>query len=55
MCKKATCSNCNKTTWWGCGNHIPSVMDAVSQDEWCTCTPQVEREGKAYPPKAENP
>ncbi|OJJ79784.1 uncharacterized protein ASPGLDRAFT_52320 [Aspergillus glaucus CBS 516.65] len=55
MCKKATCSNCNKTTWWGCGSHIPSVMDAVTQDERCTCTPQVEREGKAYPPKAENP
>ncbi|KAA8642015.1 uncharacterized protein ATNIH1004_010955 [Aspergillus tanneri] len=43
----------NKTTWWGCGNHIASVMDAVPESERCNCTPQVERDGKMYPPKAE--
>ncbi|KAJ5473380.1 hypothetical protein N7475_002946 [Penicillium sp. IBT 31633x] len=52
MCMKATCATCHKATWWGCGNHIPSVMDSISESEWCTCTPQVEKDGKKYPPKA---
>jgi hypothetical protein len=42
----------DKITWWGCGNHIPSVMDSVPQTERCTCEPQVDKEGKKYPPKA---
>ncbi|PKY01087.1 hypothetical protein P168DRAFT_292972 [Aspergillus campestris IBT 28561] len=54
MCKKATCSNCHKATWWGCGNHIPTVMDSIPSEEWCTCAPKVEREGKEYPPKADS-
>ncbi|KAJ5142940.1 uncharacterized protein N7515_001727 [Penicillium bovifimosum] len=52
MCKKATCSSCKKSTWFGCGLHIPSVMDTIPEGEWCSCTPQVEKEGKKYPPKA---
>ncbi|KAJ5764486.1 hypothetical protein N7533_003167 [Penicillium manginii] len=63
MCMKAQCSTCllasihllivsDKTTWWGCGSHIPSVMDSIPESEWCSCEPQVEREGKKYPPKA---
>ncbi|KAK8152191.1 hypothetical protein BKA80DRAFT_211634 [Phyllosticta citrichinensis] len=51
MCKKATCDTCHKTTWWGCGNHIPSVMTNVPEDEWCGCDPKVEVDGKQYPPK----
>ncbi|KAJ5090588.1 hypothetical protein N7532_009272 [Penicillium argentinense] len=51
MCMKAQCSTCNKTTWWGCGSHIPSVMDAIPADQWCSCEPQVEKEGKKYPPR----
>lgn len=41
-----------KSTWWGCGNHVPSVMDSVDKSAWCTCEPRVERDGTEYPPKA---
>ncbi|KAI1776498.1 hypothetical protein F4818DRAFT_351168 [Hypoxylon cercidicola] len=52
MCMKATCKTCGKTTWFGCGSHIPSVLDQVSADDWCTCEPKVEVNGTKYPPKA---
>jgi len=42
--------NPDKTTWWGCGNHVPSVMTAHPREEWCTCEPKVEKEGEKYPP-----
>ena len=38
------------TTWYGCGSHIPSVLDSVPESERCDCGPQVERNGKMYPP-----
>jgi hypothetical protein len=41
------------TTWYGCGSHIPSVLDSVPQSERCDCGPQVERNGKMYPPGGE--
>lgn len=41
-----------KATWWGCGNHVPSVMDSIPDDQRCQCEPQVEREGKRYPSMA---
>jgi len=50
MCKKATCDTCKKATWWGCGKHVPSVLDGVPDAERCVCEPRVEREGKMYPP-----
>ncbi|KAF2800577.1 hypothetical protein K505DRAFT_263537 [Melanomma pulvis-pyrius CBS 109.77] len=50
MCRKASCGNCHKTTWWGCGQHIPGVMSNVPSSEWCVCSPKVEREGTQYPP-----
>ncbi|KAE9977449.1 hypothetical protein EG328_002035 [Venturia inaequalis] len=50
MCKKATCSTCQKSTWWGCGSHVPMVMDSIDESERCTCTPKVEKDGKEYPP-----
>ncbi|KAI0136303.1 hypothetical protein BJ170DRAFT_6267 [Xylariales sp. AK1849] len=52
MCMKVTCNNCSKATWFGCGAHIPSVLDNISTDQWCTCEPKVEKDGKKYPPKA---
>ncbi|PTB81492.1 peptidase C15, pyroglutamyl peptidase I-like protein [Trichoderma longibrachiatum ATCC 18648] len=55
MCRSAVCSTCKKQTWWGCGKHIPSVLDSVPEDSWCTCEPKVERDGKAYPPMATQP
>jgi hypothetical protein len=40
-----------KATWWGCGKHIPAVLDQIPQDDRCSCLPQVEVDGKQYPPK----
>ncbi|KAF2402352.1 hypothetical protein EJ06DRAFT_580619 [Trichodelitschia bisporula] len=55
MCRKSTCETCQKKTWFGCGMHVPSVMDSIDKAEWCTCEPQVEKEGKQYPPKGKAP
>jgi len=44
-----------KRSWWGCGYHIPSVMDSVPEEERCKCEPAVQVEGKDYPPKASKP
>lgn len=41
MCIKGTCPQCAGTSWWGCGKHIPQVMDALPPDErWCSCEPK---------------
>lgn len=40
-----------KTTWWGCGLHVPMVFETIPETEWCVCAPKVEKEGKEYPPK----
>ncbi|KAF2478506.1 hypothetical protein BDY17DRAFT_258841 [Neohortaea acidophila] len=53
MCKKATCARCSKSSWWGCGQHIPSIMDSVPENERCQCEPKTTVDGKSYPPKAE--
>ncbi|KAK2623927.1 hypothetical protein QTJ16_006561 [Diplocarpon rosae] len=55
MCMKTTCAKCQKTTWFGCGLHIPSVLDGVAEEERCSCEPKVERDGKQYPPKGVSP
>ncbi|OAQ98880.1 hypothetical protein LLEC1_05938 [Akanthomyces lecanii] len=55
MCKKAVCDTCKKSTWWGCGSHVPMVMDAIPEAERCGCDPRVERDGKQYPPMAKSP
>ncbi|KAF1817799.1 uncharacterized protein K489DRAFT_385523 [Dissoconium aciculare CBS 342.82] len=55
MCKKATCSKCDKRSWWGCGQHIATVIDEVPEAERCTCEPKHEVDGKKYPPKADKP
>ncbi|PNY24815.1 Uncharacterized protein TCAP_05247 [Tolypocladium capitatum] len=44
-----------KTSWWGCGTHVASVMDAVPAAERCTCAPAIERAGKTYPPMGKQP
>lgn len=41
-----------KTSWFGCGMHVPAVMDTIPAEEWCTCEPKVAKGGKDYPPKA---
>ena len=35
MCARITCSNCNKPTWAGCGEHIASVKARVPAGQWC--------------------
>jgi hypothetical protein len=39
MCGKAQCKTCSKTTWVGCGAHIPQVKASVPADQWCNCAP----------------
>ena len=41
-----------KQAWRGCGSHLPSVFSNVPEDQWCTCEPKVEVNGKQYPPAA---
>ncbi|VUC36101.1 unnamed protein product [Clonostachys rosea] len=62
MCKKANCDTCNtdrwtteKATWWGCGAHVPMVMDNIPDEERCICDPKIEKGGKEYPPMAKSP
>ncbi|MFA7323736.1 MAG: hypothetical protein WC005_05185 [Candidatus Nanopelagicales bacterium] len=38
MCQQATCRNCGKRTWTGCGAHVDQVMRGVPKNERCTCT-----------------
>ncbi len=38
MCRQATCKNCGKTTWAGCGQHVDQVMRGVPKDQKCKCT-----------------
>ena len=39
MCRAATCRQCGKATWAGCGQHIDSVMDGVPSAQRCVCGP----------------
>ncbi|KOS19488.1 hypothetical protein ESCO_000839 [Escovopsis weberi] len=52
MCKKDTCNNCQKSTWFGCGAHVEYVMDNIPEVERCICEPKIWRAGRSYPPKA---
>lgn len=45
----------DKATWFGCGLHVPMVMDQVPEQDRCGCEPKVEKDGKLYPPKADKP
>jgi len=42
-----------KRTWFGCGAHVPSVMDSIPKNEWCDCDPKTEKNGTEYPPMGE--
>lgn len=37
MCSPIRGSNCGKTTWSGCGQHVDEVMADVPVTERCTC------------------
>jgi len=40
MCMPATCKQCGKRTWRGCGQHVDQVMAGVPRSEHCTCSRQ---------------
>ena len=35
MCRQATCRQCGKTTWAGCGQHVDQVMRGVPGGQRC--------------------
>jgi len=37
MCRKVTCSQCNKPTWTGCGRHIEEALAGIPVDKRCKC------------------
>ena len=37
MCRRVTCSTCNKPTFAGCGAHVEQVLGDVPRDERCKC------------------
>lgn len=37
MCSPATCRQCGKTTWRGCGKHVDQVMSRVPEAQQCSC------------------
>jgi hypothetical protein len=43
MCQRATCRNCGKATYRGCGMHVEQVLAGVAKDQRCTCEPDQRR------------
>ena len=37
MCRRVTCSKCNKPTFAGCGMHVEQVLGGVPKDKRCQC------------------
>jgi len=35
MCRPVVCKTCGKTTWAGCGQHVPQVRSMVPASQWC--------------------
>ena len=35
MCQPITCTDCGKTTWTGCGEHIEEALAGVPDDQRC--------------------
>ncbi|KAI8344289.1 hypothetical protein BC941DRAFT_408246 [Chlamydoabsidia padenii] len=40
MCRRITCSKCEKYTWTGCGLHVQTALAGLSEDEICQCNKQ---------------
>ncbi|CAN3355627.1 hypothetical protein DICA3_B13564 [Diutina catenulata] len=51
MCRSVDCPKCQGKSWTGCGLHVPSAMNSVPKEQWCTCTDAEGKRGE-YPPKA---
>jgi hypothetical protein len=45
MCYPATCEQCGKTTWSGCGQHVEDVRRGVPAAQWCAGHPDVRPSG----------
>ena len=45
MCRRTTCSTCQKASWAGCGAHVDQVLAGISQEDRCSCAD----EGQAEP------
>jgi hypothetical protein len=43
MCRRATCANCEKPTWVGCGAHVDQVLADVAVEDRCSCPPGEKR------------
>ena len=37
MCKQIICTNCDKPTWEGCGEHIEEALVDVALADRCAC------------------
>lgn len=37
MCQRATCKNCGKATYRGCGMHVEQVLAGVPKAQRCDC------------------
>ncbi|GBG79092.1 hypothetical protein CBR_g28808 [Chara braunii] len=39
MCYTVPCNSCGRTTWGGCGQHVKSVYDRLTEAQRCNCKP----------------
>ncbi|GMY11628.1 isoform 2 of nuclear autoantigenic sperm protein [Fagus crenata] len=37
MCFKVDCKTCGKTSWGGCGKHLPTLFASIDQGKHCLC------------------
>ncbi|WP_168929290.1 hypothetical protein [Nocardioides sp. GY 10113] len=40
MCSPATCNNCGKASYTGCGQHVEQVLGHLPADQRCQCDAQ---------------
>ena len=38
MCRRTTCSTCQKPSWRGCGAHVEAVLGDVAPADRCECS-----------------
>ena len=58
MCRRVTCSTCNKPTFAGCGAHVEQVLGNVPVKDRCDCAQRkasgapASGDGKAAAPRS---
>ncbi len=45
MCQRATCSQCGKPTYSGCGRHVEAVLGDVPLEARCQCRERKQEAG----------